>query len=165
MKSTALIFLTVLPAISIANTNSLCLKTEKIFFNCSTPTGKLISVCGSTELSESRGYLQYRIGRKNTPAELVYPQNLIHPRGSFSFGSASFGAKSGGTNLRFKIAEFEYTVFYSSGAFDGISAGVFSKTGADKPRYTSCKFEEQQRNFYLLGYLNLTAIDREDIVY
>jgi hypothetical protein len=53
-------------ALSIANTASaavtLCTTQEKVIFSCSTDTN-IVSVCASHDLSTSKGYLQYRLGR------------------------------------------------------------------------------------------------------
>jgi hypothetical protein len=51
---------------------ALCRNTENILFSCTTVTGKIVSVCGSKDLSAQNGYIQYRYG-SSSKTELSLP--------------------------------------------------------------------------------------------
>src|SRR5687768_6677349 len=93
---------------------SLCSTSEKLYFSCATTKGRYISVCGSTDLAERSGYLQYRFGVLHGVPELVFPSKVRHPRGIFEFGNEGFGAKSSARNLKFKVGKKTYVVYSST---------------------------------------------------
>jgi hypothetical protein len=88
---------------------TLCLPSEKIIFNCEISNKhKFASVCASPDLTNSKGYLQYRFGNPKK-LELVYPNNkensqnlfyfrLLHPYQSFV------------KELTFKSGAYFYTI-------------------------------------------------------
>jgi hypothetical protein len=52
---------------------TLCQAGERVYFSCATePRGRVVSLCGSEQLGEASGYLQYRFGRPGA-IELEFP--------------------------------------------------------------------------------------------
>jgi hypothetical protein len=161
----ALILTLLIPNLALAKTNSLCKADEQTFFSCTANKGKLISVCGSKGLSETNGYLQYRLGKLNEKPELTFPSSHQHPKGNFDIADEG-GAKSSHYNLRFKIDSFTYIVYSSTYAFGPYyeAAGVALKRESNPIRYTKCKRQIFDRNFYLLQNLDLPTINRDDFI-
>src|SRR5438128_10829064 len=55
--------------------NSLCAKDERIIFSCITKrAAKIVSLCASKDLTNDRGYLQYRFGLPGK-IELEFPKS------------------------------------------------------------------------------------------
>ena len=164
--SFAFILILLIPNLALAKTNSLCKAGEQTFFSCTANKEKLISVCGSKDLSETNGYLQYRFGKLNEKPELTFPSSNQHPKGNFDIADEG-GAKSSHLNLRFKIDSFTYVVYSSTYAFGPYyeAAGVASKKESKTIRYTTCKKQIDQRNFHSLQFLGLPTVNREDFTF
>lgn len=58
---------------TVAKSKSLCRSGEKTIWTCTTTKNKLASVCGSKDLAEDKGYVQYRFGSPGN-VELEYPK-------------------------------------------------------------------------------------------
>src|SRR5262249_60069409 len=82
-----------------------CTPEEKVIFSCATTNAKVISLCSSSPLTPSDGYLQYRFGSADRP-ELVYPVTKEHPSKHFQFGTQIY---SGGGAEFLKFRNGEYT--------------------------------------------------------
>lgn len=65
---------------------------------------KTYSLCASSDLAKTQGYLQYRAGSA-AGREFTYPATLAHPLGRFQF---TLGAHGG--HLEFKNANVKYTI-------------------------------------------------------
>ena len=90
-----------------------CTTDEQIFFNFKVRSGKLISVCGSKNLSPESGYVQYRFGPLGRP-ELQYPTTTLEWSDHFSLEShRPYQAES--ELLHFSIGEHEYSVYQVHG--------------------------------------------------
>ena len=150
---------------SWAAQTSLCSPSEKLYFSCAATKGRHISVCGSNDLSENSGYLQYRFGVPHDVPELVFPSQVKHPRGIFEFGNEGFGAKSSARNLKFKIGKNTYVVYSSTYAFGTDAAGVAAAVGGNPIRRTKCQSDILESDFYRLQNVGLPAIDRERFVF
>ena len=85
-----------------------CDDNEVIYFNCEIKN-KIMSLCGSKNLSENSGYLQYRYGKKEH-IELSYPSSLRHPTNLFDF---EMGGNSGDTEVAvtFNNEQYEYRLY------------------------------------------------------
>ncbi len=65
--------------------DSLCAKTENVIFNCRIEKStKLLSVCGSKDLDQTKGYLQYRFGRTGA-IELEFPADRQNTQKQFGY--------------------------------------------------------------------------------
>jgi hypothetical protein len=95
---------------AIANTH--CSPQEKVIFSCSTGK-KIVSVCASTKLTSSSGYVQYRFGLKGTP-ELQYPE-LTSPPSQFVTGGTLTFSGGGGAYMRFAKGSYGYVVYTGIG--------------------------------------------------
>jgi hypothetical protein len=62
---------------------SLCIGNEEVVWSCKAHRG-IHSLCASADLSETVGYLQYRVGTKKAN-EFSFPAEQVHPKGHFSF--------------------------------------------------------------------------------
>jgi hypothetical protein len=163
----ALILTLLIPNLALAKTNSLCKADEQTFFSCTANKGKLISVCGSKDLSETNGYLQYRFGKLNKKPELTFPSSYQHPKNNFALANVG-SAKSSAYNFRFKTSSFNYVVYVSTHAFGTppyASAGVTSKKDNESIHYTTCKKQILQRNFPLLQFIGLPTVNRDDFTF
>lgn len=85
-----------------------CGADEKTYFSCSTGK-KLISVCGSRNLTAKTGYLQYRFGVAGKP-ELILPSGKESPVKHFTF-SNSLGTSAGSAVLTVGLGKFRYEVY------------------------------------------------------
>ncbi|HEX8097265.1 MAG TPA: hypothetical protein VF507_04490 [Pyrinomonadaceae bacterium] len=62
---------------------SLCAADETVVFSCTTKgAGKLVSLCGSKQLDEKRGYVQYRFGRPGK-VEMEFPRTREKTQSAF----------------------------------------------------------------------------------
>jgi hypothetical protein len=65
--------------------DSLCTRNEKVIFSCRIEKStKLLSVCGSKDLDQTKGYLQYRFGRTGA-VELQFPADRQNTQKQFSY--------------------------------------------------------------------------------
>jgi hypothetical protein len=100
--SLAFLALTAAPGPSPPGT-SLCESAELAIWSCST-TRRSYSVCASSDLDSSSGYMQYRAGTRSA-IEFRYPETLRHPRGVFVFSILGNGA-----SLSFENGGFQYLI-------------------------------------------------------
>jgi len=101
-----------------------CTTNEQVFFNCKVKSGKLISVCGSQNLSSESGCVQYRFGPLGRP-ELQYPATTLERPDHFALEShRPYQAES--ELLHFSVGEHEYSVYQAHGtdAIPHNTAGV-----------------------------------------
>ena len=91
----------VLPAYAVAA--SLCKTSERTVWSCDSKS-KSFSLCSSTDLSATTGYLQYRSGTQSK-IEFEYPATKKHPKGLFLYGLLARGAA-----LSFKNGQYTYEV-------------------------------------------------------
>lgn len=70
---------------NVARPRSLCTQGEQVLWSCVTLRGgKLASLCGSRELDETRGYVQYRFGRAGR-VELEFPRERLRTQSAFRY--------------------------------------------------------------------------------
>jgi len=98
----------------VQSVESLCFVDEAVVFSCSSIKGKSISLCSSSLLTESEGYLQYRYGAKGKIPELVHPKRPEHPKAHFIAGTVPYSG-GGASYLKFSKGNFIYTVFTGVG--------------------------------------------------
>src|SRR5262245_5598365 len=119
-----------------------CAPGEKVVFSCSTTNAKIISLCSSSTLTASEGYLQYRFGPAGKP-EFVYPATMEHPSKHFQFGQSSYSSGVG-LYLKFKNGEYTYGLFRVGTKFGEDRAGVaVRKSVEDEFTYIPCKGKSQ----------------------
>jgi hypothetical protein len=121
---------------SMLKVTSHCMPEEKVIFSCDTANAKVISLCSSSTLTSSDGYLQYRFGPAGKP-EFVYPATREHPGKYFQLGTLMYSG-GGGEFLKFRNGEYTYIVF------DGIGkgwekAGVVVSKSEKRIAYLPCK--------------------------
>jgi len=95
---------------------SLCSAQERIIFSCRPLETKVVSLCASSVLTSTSGYMQYRFGRLGQPPEFSYPQNQEHPKDHFRSGTLMYSG-GGGAYLEFTNGDYKYVIF------DGIGKG------------------------------------------
>jgi hypothetical protein len=115
--------------------DSLCSGQETRVFNCAAGS-KIVSVCASTTLTKSAGYLQYRFGSK-TAAEVQIPAAQTHPDTSIKAGNLMF-AGGGGAYLRFANGGYEYVVYTAIGKGWGTKEGVAVQKGGKPVANIKC---------------------------
>jgi hypothetical protein len=118
-----------------------CAPQEKVIFSCATANAKVISLCSSSALTSSDGYLQYRFGRGGK-LELIYPATKEHPSKHFQFGQL-FYTSAGGKYLKFKNGEYTYILFSVSPKLEDERAGVVVSKSGEEIAYLPCKGELQ----------------------
>ena len=99
--------------------SSLCKPNERVVFSCSTGE-HIASVCASKVLSKTKGYLQYRNGRRDA-IDLAYPDISAKPADVFLSGALMFSGGGGGW-LRFEQGPFAYTIFTAIGKWGAAGA-------------------------------------------
>lgn len=86
---------------------SLCKPEETVFFSCQLMNQKIISVCGSKDLSRNQGYMQYRFG-KVSKVELQIPkENQGFPNISMSRRVDPYSEYYG---MSFNVGAFVYEI-------------------------------------------------------
>jgi hypothetical protein len=88
--------------------NNLCQKNEAVYFSCLAGK-KIMSLCGSKQISESEGYLIYRFG-KDGHIELEYPNKILSPKGLFSI-EYQLWAHDEKTSISFKNGTYYYSIY------------------------------------------------------
>jgi hypothetical protein len=97
-----------------ASAHSHCSAQEKVIFSCPTSKTKVVSVCSSSSLTATSGYLQYRFGRLGSPPEFIYPPTQEHPKRYFQSGTLMYSG-GGGAYLEFLSGDYKYVIFTGSG--------------------------------------------------
>jgi hypothetical protein len=111
-----------------ASIPSHCSAQEQVIFSCKTSKTKVVSLCASSPLTASSGYMQYRFGPPGSKPELVYPQNQVHPKGHFKSGTLTYSG-GGGAYLEFNQGEYKYVLFSGVGKGWEKEGVVVSKSG------------------------------------
>jgi len=97
-------------ASNVAPVSSLCEKAEKVVFSCHLKnSAKIVSLCSSSRLTKTEGYLQYRFGVPGK-IELEYPKQRSDAQKSFHY-SHYFRARFELTEISFSLDGHTYTVF------------------------------------------------------
>lgn len=97
-------------ALPAVQAQSLCAPAEKSLFSCEIGK-KILSICASKELDETKGTLQYRYGTADK-LDLAYPEKPEHPKKHFT-GNRLYSSAEGSLilELAFKRGTTGYTVF------------------------------------------------------
>jgi hypothetical protein len=113
MKYIALAFVVVCCATASAvQTPSHCSPSEAIIFSCRIKgSTKVLSLCGSKELSKDTGYLQYRFGRPGA-VELTFPEEKRNSQAQFLFDHY-FRFQVDRTEVIFKNGAYTYSIYDS----------------------------------------------------
>jgi hypothetical protein len=120
-------------------TETLCTTDEEPLFSCKVKT-KTLSICASSDLSPTEGYLKYRFGLSQQQIELTYPDGTPHPDQYFRFYRDT-EAKASTQQLSFTIGSSSYTVFVERSTIDFNGSGVFIKSNGKQTAYLSCNQE------------------------
>jgi len=127
LRALAAAFLPIVAAVAADDRPSLCTPAETAIFSCAVG-GKIVSLCGSRDLSATAGSMTYRYGRKGA-IELTYPETPAHPREAFTAAVVGMSA-GGGDFVRFVRSDVTYTlyalIFRGVGEDDGL---VISRAG------------------------------------
>jgi len=103
-----------------------CSDTEETIWSCRAGT-KIYSLCASSDLSRSGGYLQYRAGRQHA-VEMRFPAITMHPSQVFKFGLLAHGA-----SLSFNSGQYTYNILEDAKG----EAGIYV-TGPTKSAMINC---------------------------
>lgn len=99
--------------VASAEDRFLCNADEQVIFGCNSSddrSDKVISLCASTDVSASGGYMQYRFGSRNN-IELTYPESLEPPSGYFWHSTNTYAGGGYSDRVRFKNGKVQYVVF------------------------------------------------------
>jgi ABC-type Fe3+-hydroxamate transport system substrate-binding protein len=114
---------------------TLCAKNERVIFSCPVKRpARIVSLCGSKDLTSDRGYLQYRFGVPEK-VELEFPQSKTGTQQKFQY-THYFRAQVDLTEISFSSNGYEYQI---TDDYNGeekpaqISQGV-SVTAPGKPK-------------------------------
>jgi hypothetical protein len=132
----AVIALTVAPSISanLLPMNTLCGNTEKIVFSCQLKSAKMVSLCASSKLTKTEGYLQYRFGLPGK-IELEYPKQRSDSQKTFHY-SHYFRVQFDLTEISFSGDGYTYTVFDN---YNGEEKPAITDQGVKVTRLTDKK--------------------------
>lgn len=122
--------------------SSLCTKDERVIFSCAVKRpAKIVSICGSKDLTSERGYLQYRFGLPGK-IELEFPKDRKGTQAQFHY-THYFRAQVDLTEISFTLDGYEYSVFddYNGEEKPVQSSQGVSVTAPGKPKEVSfvCK--------------------------
>lgn len=127
-SSVALLVAAAAMSLAHAQTDSHCTAAEKVVFACSTGK-KLVSLCASKDISDKKGYMQYRFGEKGK-TEMQFPENQTHPKGKFEVNRLTpildNGKRATLYSVSFSIGAFSYTIDsdYIGSKKDGVKITV-----------------------------------------
>jgi hypothetical protein len=97
-------------ATSTIQTPSHCAASETVIFSCRIKgSPKVLSLCGSKNLTKDVGYLQYRFGRPGK-VELQFPEEKQNSQAQFLF-EHYFRAQVDRTAVKFKNGGYEYSIY------------------------------------------------------
>jgi hypothetical protein len=119
-------------------TSTLCAKDERVIFSCPVKRpAKIVSICASKDLTNDRGYLQYRFGLPGK-IELEFPKDRKETQQKFQY-THYFRAQFDLTEIKFTIDGYEYSVFddYNGEEKPAISSQGVSVTAPGKPKEVS----------------------------
>jgi hypothetical protein len=107
---------------------SFCTSEESVVFACRTG-GKMVSVCAAKAAGPSRGYLQYRFGKPDSPEplEMILPESQLPPTKVATGENVPFSG-GGGSWLRFTKQPLAYTVYSGIGKW-GPKGEIREKSG------------------------------------
>lgn len=89
---------------------SLCSPSEKVLFSCEIGR-KVLSVCGSRDLDDTQGVMQYRFGTPDK-LDLAYPEKPTHPSKAFKSNRLYSAVEQALImELSFKRGDVTYTVY------------------------------------------------------
>lgn len=93
-----------------AETKSLCAADERVIFSCVLrQPAKTVSMCASKDLTNEKGYLQYRFGMPGK-IELEFPKDRTSTPPQFEY-SHYFRARVDMTEINFTVNGVSYSVF------------------------------------------------------
>jgi hypothetical protein len=91
-------------------TITLCAPDERVIFTCALrQSAKIVSVCASKDLTNEKGYLQYRFGMPGK-VELEFPKDRTNTQQQFEY-SHYFRARFDMTEINFTVNGVSYSVF------------------------------------------------------
>ena len=122
----------------VAPPSTLCARDERVIFSCPVrKPARIVSVCASKDLTNDRGYLQYRFGLPGK-VELEYPKDRKGTQEKFQY-THYFRARVDLTEINFTIDGYQYQVFdtYQGEEKPAISSQGVSVTAPGKPKEVS----------------------------
>jgi hypothetical protein len=141
----------------------LCSPQEKIIFSCAL-SKKSVSLCASQDVSEAKGYLQYRIGADNDSLELELPNKNTHAQEFFHYGVESRSAKGSIKNVNLSVGEYTYSIYRFTHALEGTASGVSVKKSGKTISYLKCNENSVVDRLSDLSSLNLPIIKSDGFV-
>jgi len=91
-------------------TNTLCAADERVIFSCALrQPARIVSLCASKDLTNEKGYLQYRFGTPEK-VELEFPKDRTKTQQQFEY-SHYFRARVDMTEINFTVSGVSYSVF------------------------------------------------------
>lgn len=121
-----------------ARHETLCNTSETTYLTCLIGN-KLLSVCGSEQITKESGYLRYLFGELGKRPELIHPDKEVHPSTVFRRNEPLTSAKAGVMALAFDISDFTYNVFSTRSAFGYNGAGVIVQRGEQQIALKECR--------------------------
>jgi hypothetical protein len=118
--------------------NTLCAGDERVIFSCPVKKpAKIVSLCASKDVTNERGYLQYRFGLPGK-VELEFPKERTGTQQKFHY-KHYFRAQFDQTEIGFTIDGYEYSVFddYNGEEKPAMSSQGVSVTAPGKPKEIS----------------------------
>jgi len=128
---------------------TLCEKSERIIFSCPIKRpAKIVSLCASKDLTNERGYVQYRFGLPGN-VELEYPKERAGTQEKFQY-MHYFRAQFDLTEISFTNNGFEYQITddYNGEEKPAQSIQGVSVTAPGKPKEMSLSCRTKPRADY-----------------
>lgn len=141
----------------------LCLKEEKILFSCRVGA-KIAALCGSSDLTSTTGYLQYRFGKTKHEPELIFPKSKTHPKNHFRYSEGVGGGRGSMSNLQFEVGAYTYTVYLFRHAVAEQYAGIAFRRGHAPLKFVACR-ETDVDELQQLSYLSIPPIDESQFTF
>lgn len=150
-------YLAILLASANAQSQTHCNDSEINIFSCEIGK-KVLSVCGSKDLDDDKGAMQYRFGALDK-LDLVYPDKSEHPKKYFKSNRLySSVEQSLIQELQFKKSNTTYTV-YTQEIKGKKEAGIVVNVNS-KDIYLKCKNLKDTTDFSMtIDSLNLDQVD------
>ncbi|MBN1474671.1 MAG: hypothetical protein JW914_08655 [Syntrophaceae bacterium] len=156
--------LLIMCSVSFANDKNVnqCTPDETVYFSCSIKS-KVVSLCGSSNLSGDDGYLVYRFGYPGKTLELVYPQDKMKPAEVFALYSSSY-AKGSTTQISFENKRYTYTLYHEQNVWDVNGSGVAIEKDGKRIAHLKCDEKSVKvGNIGILSNIGLKKLEFKDL--
>ena len=140
---------------------NLCTSSETILFACSTGK-KLISVCGTPNLSANSGQIFYRLAPIGKAPEMTYPDDSQLAKTAFKQGSFRITNDRSGAFLSFSRGDYRYVLYSGEGNVQSYNGVAVERAGK---RVANLKCEGDVNDSLDMAALSKIGVSTDAIIF